>query len=54
MYKCNCCENEFENLRAVKEIHYECTELPYEMFYECPLCGSGDCELKEETEEYEY
>ena len=47
MYICNYCKAEFYLPHEIKEIHTECPELPFESFYECPLCKSDDIYEKE-------
>lgn len=44
MYICNYCKEIFEIPREIKEIHFECSELPCEIFYVCPMCESEDIE----------
>ena len=44
MYICNCCKAQFNEPVEIREIHYECVELPYESFYQCPLCESDEIE----------
>ena len=42
MYICNDCDNQFDEPRAVKEIHDEVPPPNEEIFYVCPNCGSSD------------
>lgn len=42
MYICNNCDNQFDEPRAVKEIHDEVPPPNEEIFYVCPNCGSSD------------
>lgn len=50
MYFCDNCRSEFLSPIAVREVHYECCEHPYEEFDACPYCGDGDIEEIEESE----
>lgn len=53
MYECLNCRSEFLSPVAVREVHYECCEHPYEEFDACPYCGDGDIEEIEENQEEE-
>lgn len=50
MYICNCCEKEFHTPVEVIEVHFECTELPKEYFYECPYCRSLDIDKENDDD----
>ena len=50
-YKCNCCNEVFDEPRVVKESH-GFHDMFHETFYVCPYCG-GDYEPYEEVDDEE-